>query len=325
VGSTGKSEVDDLIQRCHAVGWQVTKTTSGHWKVDTHKGIFTIPSTPSSSRSMANTLADAKRRGLNDLEAKLSGRDDRDRQRRLASDRAANDAKLERIQVKIAAIQDKAGVGAVNAKMPNDDPTVDVGLGKVNGIAIVAIAPAMVKTPLMTKPGPFAGGEELLLATGSVVFRCRKKGSWGKFNHTPADQVCDSVFTSSKGLLTHIGYHTIRTMRDADNAAHENEKETDDVSKQTELTATAAAAAANGSTDALKSLLTESLTALVAAIDKIGASTIEARNAGLQLIQLVQELKPEIIVQEPDPELVAKAKQFDALAATLGSLINTTR
>lgn len=310
MGTNGKTEASELVARCQAVGWQVVKTTAGHWRVDTRKGAFTVASTPSDTRSVKNSLAEARRYGLYDLEAKLVRSTEKDRQKKLEADRAANDAKLTKIQ-------ETNGSTAVTFTSPI--AVTSEALGFVNGVAIVAIAPAMIKTPVMSKPAPLAHGEELLLADGSVVYRCARYGPYIK-NRADGEvdmtKLCHQIFNSVIGLRTHIGAHTSRTLKDA---AFESERAQENVIKTT--TPATEVAKVTATTDQLKVKLTRGLTSLVQAIDKIGAGSIEARNAALKLVELVQDLKTEVVVQEPDPELVAKARQFDALAATLGALI----
>lgn len=327
--SNGKPEVEELVRRCEAVGWQVSKTAAGHWKVDTRKGIFTISSTPGNTRSVMNSLADARRRGLEELEAKLVRNDDRNRLRKIQADREANDAKLARMTEKVRTF---SRTGQVEFREPiSADPTVDLGFGHVNGIAIVAIAPALIKTPVMDDAAPLADAEELLLANEAIVYRCRKKGPWGSNDDVLPGQFCNSVFSAARSLQAHISFHARRAARDSMSALsaadQEKERKVEEVVKTASAVEVSAAviAAPSPTTDELKRMLTESLTSLVAAIDKIGASSIEARNVLLKLVDQVQALKPEVVVQEPDPELVAKAAQFDQLAATLGNLIKPVR
>lgn len=302
MGTNGKSEATDLVKRCEAVGWQVVRGGSGHFKVDTRKGTFMIPSTPGDVRSAKNALAEARRYGLDKLESAIQEREDRERLSRLKADREANDAKLAKIQV---------ANDVPSAEVSTTTPSAD--LGSVDGVAIAAIAPAMFKSPIMAKPSPLAGAEELLLVNDDVVYRCLRTGSSARDGVTPADQVCHQVFSSVNSVKAHINQHAQRL----------NEKENEIKMKTTATVKSKPVEAATATTEQLKIQLTTGLTSLLNAIEQIGASSVEARNALLKLIEQVQDLKAE--VTEPDPELVAKARQFDALAATLGSLINPSK
>ena len=330
MGSNGKSAVQDLIARCEAVGWTVVKTNSNHYKVDTRKGTFTLPCTPSSDVSVRNSVAEALRHGLEDLEAKLQLRDDKQRLRRIADDRAANDARMARLEAKVRQFS-RTGSVDVDTEKLTSDPTKDIGLGLVNGIAIVAIAPAMVKTPIMSEPRPLTDAEELLLANEAIVYRCRRVGPWGTGANLKPDELCRATFSTPNSLRTHIRFHTTRAKSDATalppiDQVKEKETERSEVPKTTTAPAAIAAPAETvTTTDELKAGLTIALTDLVTKVDRIGAETIDARNEIIKIVDLVRSLKPEIIVQEPDPELVAKAAQFDALATTLGSLINPAK
>lgn len=298
MGVNAKAESNELVKRCEAVGWQVAYTGAGHYKIDTRKGTFTIPSTPGDSRSTKNSLADAKRFGLEDLEEKLAGRLERERLAKIATDRAANDAKLVKIQ---AANGSSATTPATPVVLI--DTAVDVGHGLINGIAIADVSPATFKPPRGLKRAPLAHAEELLLADDTVIYRCKV---------VIEGQLCHQTFPSGNSMQVHISRHT-RAQRD--------EEKVKTVIVENQPKVPTVTTSVTGATDQLKVELTRGLTSLVQSIDKIGASTIEARNALLALVDVVQDLKPEIIVQDPDPALVAKAKQFDALAETLGSLI----
>ena len=182
-----KRDIDALLERCKKVGWAVAMANSGHWRVDTGRGVFTVAATPTGNQAVRNALGDAKRYGLERLEVAVLEREERIRLAKIEADRAANDAKLA-----------KVGNGAAVSNpftVPDDEVDSDAkiaghapskmivaenaDLGAIDGVAIVVIAPAMIKTPIMPKPGPIRNGEELLLADGRVLYRCTMVGgSW---------------------------------------------------------------------------------------------------------------------------------------------------
>lgn len=192
----------NFIQRCEYVGWRVERTKSNHYKVydGTGKFIFTFPTTPGDKRSMMNSLADAKRCGLEDLENRAKLRDERDRLERLERDRetaeneiAASDA---RAISEIAAAP--ADASASVASQPD--------LGQVNGIAIAAVAPAQFKTSVMAEFRPFPDAEELLLADGSLVYRCVKPAA--TMHRPDARGLCHKTYETVNSLVAHMRYHS---------------------------------------------------------------------------------------------------------------------
>lgn len=299
MGTNGKTEATDLVKRCEAVGWQVVRGGSGHFKVDTRKGTFMIPSTPGDVRSAKNALAEARRYGLDRLEAAIQEREDRERLSRLKDDRDANDAKLAKIQV---------ANDVASAEVSSTTTTSSADLGSVDGVAIAAIAPAKYKTPRGHKLAVLTDGEELLLVNDEVLYRCLREIKPG--------ERCHLTFPSGNSLQVHISRHTR-------NVESEEKVRTVVVENQPVVAAIVGKRTSTESTEQLKIQLTAGMTALLNAIERIGASSVEVRNALLKMIEQVQHLKVE--VTEPDPELVAKARQFDALAATLGSLINPSK
>lgn len=304
--------MNELVERCVAVGWPVVKSGNSHWKVDTRNGILTIPSTPSSDTSVKNTLAQAKRFGLDVLEARMGLKQEKQRIARIAFDRQQNDAKID-------AINSTNGNGETRVTSEDsDDITRDRGHGHVAGVAIVETAPAMVKTNVMSKPAPLRDAEELLLANDTVVYRCLRTDPYGSLlaPSNTGGKPCHLTFPSSYSVRQHIGTHSRLANR-------MSKKEEEDVKAAVSapVAVRATTETHDGTLEQFKTELLASVQALLCTIEKIGASSIEARNVLLRLADVTQLLKTEIVVQEPDPDLVAKAEAFDALSATLKGLI----
>lgn len=179
-------------KRCLAVGWQVEMSANSHYKVRDAAGkyLFTYSGTPSDPRSMKNTLAEAKRHGLLELETQAKLAAEKERLERIERDRAAADAQI--------AASNSRAVANVARGTPD--------LGQVAGVAIVMSGPAMYKSPLMDKAGPIAFGEELLLADDRTVFRCLKPAAT---NYRPdLEGICHKIYDTVGSLRTHIGYHS---------------------------------------------------------------------------------------------------------------------
>ena len=91
-------------------------------------------------------------------------------------------------------------------------------IGYVGDVAIVEKAPAMHETPLTRgKRVPLVGGEELLLADGTVVYRCAKPVATAM--DPTAQGICHRIFDTVGSLRAHIAYHA-RKKRERE-AAHE--------------------------------------------------------------------------------------------------------
>lgn len=321
--SDHRREILDLVKRCEDVGWQVVKTGKNYFKVDTRHGIFTMPSTPSSSTSVRNTLNLANKHGLENLERKFAERDERDRLQRIADDRRVNDARLERANGAAEV------VAAATAATPPADVVVDgSNLGDVDGVRIVAVAPAFVKTPVMPRPAPFDGGEELLLADGRVVYRCAKLGSWRVADNGVVDQTkpCHAIFQTAHGLMVHTSNHTSRRHRDSEEALRKIVNAYNDPTETPAATNVPAAAATEFNSK--RELLIARIEELSGAIFDIGGRLVDVRNVLIGIVDGVRTLEPgvrevrvEVEVEgKPDPELVAKAAKFDALSETMKGL-----
>lgn len=193
----------EFAQRLEAVGWQVSYTRSGHYKVRTGVGRgFTFGSTPSNRHSNTNALAEAKRHGLEKLEAQTLRRNEQDRQQRIQADRGSLAHAL-----LTAAIESEERGGNPVAK---DQILAQAGdLGEVGGVPIVDIAPAVIQTPVMSKPAPMKEASEVLLADGNVLYRCDKDREWPEHSGT----LCHRTFDSARALLAHVTRHGKRKAR----------------------------------------------------------------------------------------------------------------
>lgn len=214
---------DNFTKRCEAVGWIVKRTQSNHFKVTDAKGnfLFTFPSSPGDVRAMKNTLADAKRLGLLDLEARAKLVAERERLERIERDRASVPQFIEPV---VAVKPDSA---------TSDSTAMETAeYGDVDGVKIVAIAPAMFKTPVMPQAVPLVGGQEIMLSDGRVLFRCLNDAQ-SSLSGGRLDGTCHRVFDRVKSLHVHVGFHARKR---AAAAAAELERE-DNVAKSTAVIA----------------------------------------------------------------------------------------
>ena len=282
----------NFIQRCEAVGWSVERTKSNHFKVRDAKSrfLFTFPTTPGDVRSMQNTLSDAKRHGILDLEKQVKLRDERDRLERIQKDREASEAveaeaTLERIEADLKKID--------RSVEHHSDPDPD--LGNVDGVAIVMSGPAMYKTPVMSEPRPLHDAEELLLADDKTVWRCLKSAAT-KFR-PDAEGVCHKVYLSVESLKSHLAYHSRIPAATTDS---EREKEEEKVPTPAQTP--------NGARPEFDAL-DRSLAQLQAGIKKV-ADTLP--NLIIEVGTLRDAVRKLPVV---DQATIDKAAQFDALGA----------
>lgn len=303
-----RRQIEDLVKRCEAVGWQVVKTGKNYYKVDTRRGIFTMPSTPSSAHSVQNTLALAVRHGLDELEEKLKLQREAQRQARINADRRANDALYDRIANGAGDVSSTNAADKIVASTPSSI-VLSANLGAIDdGTAIVAVGPAMFQTPVMSKPAVAKTGEELLLADERVVYRCT-------YVDPETSNVCHLTFNTVGGLNVHNAWH-VRPMETRPKHfrryAHTRTNESETVTSTTSPTPTA-----NADTATDRQQVITKLEELAGAIFDAGSKLIDVRNGLIAVADQVKKL-PE--ATEPDPELVAKAAKFDALKGTLGGL-----
>lgn len=282
---------DNFIKRCESVGWQVDLSTSNHYKVSDANGkfLFTFSKTPGGHRAMYNAVSSAKKCGIEALETQLKLRLERERLQKIEDDRLANEAKLAGIKEQFDAQDDE-----VDGDHPN--------LGYVNGVQIVAIAPAKVKTPVMSEAKPMADAEELMLLDHSVVYRCAKAAA--TTNHPELEGLCHRTFETVDSLRAHITFHSRKTMplTPRQRQAQTKPKETTKVPTKAPKTVEAPS-----STDALAKRVT-------AALDAVGMLAAAANSMKDELTELQRDLSG---LQVADPETVKKAAQFDNLKAML--------
>jgi hypothetical protein len=288
----------NLKMRCEAVGWRVELSTgNSHFKVYNDKRmLFTFASTPSDKRAMLNALSQAKRAGIEALESAKKLRDERDRLARIETDRASNAA----VAAALIAAAPVEFVPPVPVESVEPVESVGPNLGYVNGVAIIAVASAKIKTPIMPEPAVMSDAEELLLEDLTVVYRCAKPAAPRYPDETGA---CHRTFPSASSLRTHITFHSrkapdtsvaLRTIRDK----FEEPPVTD---------STKTAASRNGSTAGTPSKL---LARVTAAIDATKMMTSGIKNIHNELIVIQNELKT---LSVADAETLDKAAQFDAL------------
>lgn len=174
----------DLVKRCEAVGWAAHKRKS-HWRVVLPDGLgsLTIPTTPSDARSRKNTLADARRLGLERLEAARAEAAERARRARIEADRASAEA--------ACAQYENPETGQETTTMTDTNR-----LGTAEGTPIAAVEAAYYDHPRAkpgTAPARLKGGEHLLLEDGREVWRCAKR-----------PDECRKTFASGRALAGHM-------------------------------------------------------------------------------------------------------------------------
>lgn len=285
----------NFTKRCESVGWSVERTQSNHYKVRDANGkfLFVFPTTPGDQRSMRNTIAEAKRHGLEDLESRAKLRAERDRLERIEADRAAV-AQVENAEA-------DAALARITELIPDQLETIDYG--DVDGVKIVARAPAMHKTPVMSEAKPMNGGEELLLDDHRVVFRCTKPAA---MPHRPElEGVCHKIFDTVGGLKIHITYHSRTTVPTPPSTPSSTPEEI-----EPKMTTTIQRKSA--STPAAKHPVEQIAARVTALTDEVGNMITTLQNVSLEFSSIIHDLSR---LQIADEEIVAKAKRFDAMRA----------
>lgn len=289
---------DNFRKRCESVGWSVERTTSNHYKVKDAKGkfIFTFPTTPGDKRSMQNTLSDAKRAGLLDLEARLKLKNERDRLQRIHADREASESveaatAFERLTAATSATTAAASVAA----------TADANLGDVDGVKIVAIAPATWKSPVMLKAAVLADAQELLLADDRVVYRCAKDAA--TLRNPAIEGICHRTYDNIGSLRSHISYHS---------RSYESKEVTVSVAP------VVAVAAPTNKTSAVSSHSLE-LNVLDHALAQLQNDVQKIANSLPPLIIEIDTLRDAVRkIPIASDDVLMKAQQFDAIRGMLG-------
>lgn len=301
-----------LKERCEAVGWLVTMTKSGHYKVRTKRGQgFSFPSTPSDRRAERNALAEARRHGLDTLEHQLSLVNERERLQRIKRDRTSVGDALVSAVIKTE---------TEDEEMRMARKVVDRALGYVDGVAIVEATQAKITTPLTIKHGkgavPLADAEELLLEDGNVVYRCAKSAATPR---TPdAEGLCHRTFSSVESLRAHITFHSRKSLPVTPSERKKREREA--ATRVAEATKTAttkaskkAADASTGNAGVVAQLirLAEKFQELSGQFDDVASAVNEA---SAELNTLVRQLPDHIA----DEALLEKARKFDELRKQFG-------
>jgi hypothetical protein len=312
---------DNFKLRCQAVGWRVETSKSNHNKVFSRSGqlLLTYSGTPSDRRTMLNVLGQAKRAGLEQLEADQRLAAERDRLTRIEVDRTSNGHVESRVTppVFVAPVTSDAAPFPATA-----EPRSELGLGQVDGVAIVAVAPAKTQTPVMAQPAPLANAEELLLADGRVLYRCLKP-------QPLTGNPCHRTFETVNSVRAHIIHHarTAGSLRDRDVEPVKPVKTTK-VAKpvkpvkpreKSSVTTTASPVSASGepptespaSDRASVTQLQRRVTAITEALELIS-------NGVRAVSQEVSEIQCELNeLQVTSAETLRKAEQFDNLKAML--------
>lgn len=288
----------NFILRCEAVGWSVERGGSDHYKVRDQNGkfLFSFGSTSSDQHALKKTVADAKRAGIEQLETLIKLRNEHDRLTRIETDRQANDAALTKITTESPTTQSVMSDGT---------------LGDVDGVAIVATAPAKIKTPIMLKAAPLADAQELLLANDRVVFRCLKPAATP--GHPELTGICHRTFETADSLRSHITFHTRMSLspqpqKDTPKPARESRVPTSNMVKPpvTAAKPPVTAASATGAAVTTEDLALRLETALKT-IERVAATVATVK---LDLTQIGKDLRQ---LPQADPVILAKARQFDAL------------
>lgn len=301
-----------LKERCEAVGWIVTMSRSGHYKVRTKRGKgFSFPSTPGDRRSELNAIAEAKRHGLERMEASLARTSERDRQERIRRDRTSVGAALVDAAV---ANEDENEEGSMEKEVAQKAGA----LGYVDGVAIAERAPAMHQTPLTHgKSVPLVDGEELLLADGTVVYRCAKPAA--TVMDRKAKGICHRTFDSASSLKAHISYHSRTTLPVTPAQRRKIERE----STRERVAKVAKAAAKKAPAKAAQSSLEEPgiVARIVELTNRVNRLSGDVDQANKELDEVAAELAT--IAQElpdavADEETLDKARRYEELRKLMG-------
>lgn len=315
----------ELAARCEAVGWVVRMSKSGHYRVWTAGGTgtsFTVPATPGDTRSMKNSLGQARRLGLERLEAEQANGREKQRKARIAKDRGrVGEALLAAVARRKEDDNDKDKEDG--DKVASKEVAAQKGaLGYVDGLAIVERAQAYVRSPAPAMKGQkvqLHDASELLLEDGSVVYRCEKYGSWK--GDIPDDQPCHATFDSSESVRIHITFHTRKIMpvgpgvrkkmnedpkyAKAVRARQDARRERAPASPQPQPNTSTKDESEEGIVARLKRV-TERVNSLWDAINELNNT---AEEVSAELTTLAQELPDHLA----DEDTIDKARRFDSL------------
>jgi len=288
----------NFILRCEAVGWSVERGGSDHYKVKDQNGkfLFSFGSTSSDQHALKKTVADAKRAGIEQLETLAKLRAEHERLTRIETDRQANAVALAKV---------------------TENLTSSVTLGDVDGVTIIATAPAKIKTPVTPVPKALTDGEELLLADDRVVYRCLKPAA--TVSHPELTGVCHRIFETASSLSVHISYHSRTSLPPMTRKGHT--KPVRELSVQTDVkpdptadaapvkstTKSTAKSTAKSATSGPALALAQRIETAIKMIDRVAAT---AATLKLDLTGIKDDL---VMLPVVDPEVTEKARQFDTL------------
>lgn len=192
-----KNWPEQLAKRCNAVGWHARIVSSGHYKVTTHDGYsFAFSVSPSGGNAYKNATRQANRYGLENLERQREQEHERRRLQRIADDRAA--------------VQDITTTEEAKMTTPEH--------GSINGVPIIAVEPATIKTPRTgTQAALLKDAEAVLLENNKTLYRCTRQS----IDNTL--QICHKSFSSAQAVATHGSWHD-RWQRAIDEASRKAAK-----------------------------------------------------------------------------------------------------
>lgn len=332
---------DNFRGRCDYVGWVTELSANGHYKVfdGNSKFLFTYSKTAGDRRAMLNTLADAKRSGLEHLETQEKLRRERERLVRIEKDRETNGFVVSDVTTTADIHRESENENEVQVKTKSqienhyaDDR--DTVLGHKVLIRQKASLPTRdIRTGACTNH-PYPDIDELQLEDETLVYQCASR----------RDETC--LFTSAKpeSIRAHLRAHSPRAeaaklaaeleeaRRDAANAQQllderirrksEGSKRGAETRRRT-LQAISAAYSGQEPDDAAKSSVENpEISRIRQTADALGRE-VDELSRGLQhvaksLAQISNDLD-RIPVPEPvDPVLLEKARAFEDLQAILG-------
>lgn len=276
--------VQNFRSRLEDVGWNVEQTKSNHFKVTDPNGkmLLNFSGTPGDNRAMMNALSQAKRAGLLQLETQVKLRREKERLERIQEDRKA---------------------GYVESPKVDFPPPMAPNLGVVNGVDIAAIAPAMIKSPLMDKAAPLAGAEELLLVNNQVLYRCAKPAADSR--HPEAEGVCHRVFPSAESLRAHITFHNRKPKKEEESQPVKDTATPTASARPTPRALRKTASSVNGTSPA--ATLSSKVLDLSNTVSKLAAGL---QDVVIELSTIKHDLEH---LQVADPETIEKAAAFDTI------------
>lgn len=199
---------DNFRRRCDFVGWQTELSKgSNHYKVHNAAGkyLFTYAKTTGDRRAMLNTLAEAKRHGLEQLETGEKLRRERDRLARIEKDRETNGyvVIIDPVNESERIDEGEREVISIGKYVIENHHAAD--RDHVGEVKVVVRQKAHLGTRNMstgsTELHPYPDIDELQLADETVVYQCASR----------RDSSC--LFTAAKpeSIRAHLRSHSPRT------------------------------------------------------------------------------------------------------------------